>query len=186
MTDPRKLQLHEWKGAVEVSGGIGEGLDKMMEEARVGAARSNGGKVALREQAKKLQSVHAAADKEFAEDKFDLETLSLVKRYVTLCITATENAALHQESEEMIQTGRVDAYKRAVEVSQRFHSVAKGRFDQLNAPLPAEDVPGERPPRNGHAKAADRRAEEKAPAKPKKAPAKPRKKATKKTTAKKT
>jgi len=162
---------------------VGQNLDKLVTDAEQTQHRCRGGKLALQEQAKKLQSVHAYADAEFAEGSLDVETLSLVKRYVTRCIDATSNAAKQQEAEELASAGRVSAFREALALTANHHKVAKGRFDQLNTPLPKDEPDTERAPRKGRPSRSERKAAQaRLDTVPKKSAAK---KATKKGTAKK-
>jgi hypothetical protein len=167
-SDPRELQLHQFKGAVEVPGTIGDGLDKFHERALQTAFMHKGAKEGLRAHAKKLASVHAFADKEFEEGTIDADGLALAKRYTSLCITAAENFASYAESQELVENGKEAAFRNSLELAQKFHDMTKRQFDRYNAPIDPDEDTDEREPRRGRQSVAERKAEEAAAKTPKK------------------
>ena len=172
MDDFRKTQLSQLKGAVESTGVIGEGLDKLLEEANGDLHAHRGAVTALRDLAKKLETVHQHADAALESGEIpDLEQLSRIKAYITRCIECAINLSQQHAAQQAVAHGRIDAYKRSVAVTQRFHDASKTRFDKVQTAIEEKPEPGgAREPRGGRLSAAERRAEAQAAKDAEKAP----------------
>lgn len=136
--------LSEWRGASRVSGLIGSGLDKLHEEAREKTHRSQGGKIALLDLAKKLEGLHKKADVDFDEGKFaglkEREVLAFVKTAITDAIESAKNLAGQHAATAAAQAGAEVALRRAVELAQKHHDASVKRVRQLEA-VPAPGTP---------------------------------------------
>lgn len=157
MEDHMSLQLAGWKSAHQVTGDVGKGVNKLLAVSSTARDRHAGAAAALKEFSKKMETVLAAADSAFEAGELDLDGRAIAKAYVLKCIAAAENLSAYHGTREHVETGRVDAYGKVVDVITRHHTVARQQVERLI--LPVEDAE-DRLPRGGRKSAAQRKSEE--------------------------
>lgn len=184
-------------GKLEVTGDIGERLDKQLEAARADANKCAGAAYWLAHAAdKSIPSIHAAIDRDFEDGKIklsdlesDLQLSSLIKLYVSKASESIKNLSIKKKHDEVGSHGRAQGLEEALKLVQKHHNAASVRAQQLIAAareLQAEAakepvataeepkaprLPGQHP---GPSKASARRREAQVEQIKKKAPAKKR------------
>lgn len=153
------------KGKLDVSNDVGEGLDKLLENAEAEVQQRLGQAVAFKEGAEKVRLLHAHIDKDFEEGKLkgvaDLEGLATVKLYVTRAAEALLNLSERAKAEHLVASGKAAQARQAVEFVQRHAVAARASLEQTYAAeAEAERLRQagvEREPRGGRPSAAERR-----------------------------
>lgn len=138
--------VDEVRGRVQISGDIGEKLDKCKENAEQQELQLIGTIAAFKAAAKALESLHGHVDADMkavndGEDPKDsalfpsagssLEIASYVKRYIDRAISLCHNLQAKAEVEKHIAAGKTAAYREAVQSVQKYHSASVTRAKQL-------------------------------------------------------
>jgi hypothetical protein len=90
---------------------IGVRVEEMLEGAERKVHEARGAKKAMQIQTKNLMSISAAVDGEIEKSIPDIETLKIVKLWVSRCVEATDNFAGNLANVELQAAGEVAAYK---------------------------------------------------------------------------
>ncbi len=123
---------------MEVTGELGQTLDKQMQVAENEVFHRQGGKDALKELALKMtNSLGDLARAERDEGKFnnldENGVHAVVQRYLKRAFECCDNLAQQKQSEFLVASGKAAALREAVGVTQRFHDTARSRCQQLTA-----------------------------------------------------
>lgn len=96
--------------------GVGAKVEELIESAEIACMEARGAKNALRKHAEVLLTVVAGADKAVestSEDGIpDLETLALVKRWMSKMILSTQNSSKNFQNLEMQGAGEASGHRR--------------------------------------------------------------------------
>lgn len=138
------MLLERIAGKVELSGELGETLDKTLEQANNEAEQRRGMRHAYKDAGEKVKALHDHVSREMAEEKLPLsfdtqaEAASYIKRWINRAVEICNNLGDKAQSDLLIANGKAAALRQAVEVVQRHHNAAVARHNQLTAP-PEED-----------------------------------------------
>jgi hypothetical protein len=137
--------LEQLAAKAQVTGDVGDGLDKALEAAKTEVDRLVGGAHWLKEGANKLSSLAEHINKDFEENKFDnldgkaIHDLLLdYNRKATECIL---NFAELKKSESYGANGRVLGLKGALELVGKHHEAATMRAKQIMQAIESEEPP---------------------------------------------
>lgn len=110
---------------------VGVKVEEALERAEQQIYEARGGKIALREQGKNLLAIMAATDQEVEKSIPDLETLKIVKTWMSRMVIATENAANHLENIEIQARGEKAAHERTHDVLKKMVEEADYRITEI-------------------------------------------------------
>lgn len=153
------------KGKLDVSNDVGEGLDKLLEQAEAEVQQRLGQAVALKDGADKVRLLHTHIDKDFEEGKLkgvtDLEGLATVKLYVTRAAEVLMNLGERAKAEHLVASGKAAQARQTVEFVQRHATAARVSLEQAYAAAAEEErlrqPDAEREPRGGRPSVVERR-----------------------------
>lgn len=113
---------------------------EQLDNADTSSIEARGAKSALREHVKNLLGIVAAVDDELGKSIPDLETMKLVKGWVTRCVHATENLAAHLENVELGMLGEIAANKATHEMLDKLTKIDDSRRASIEEAIKAGDV----------------------------------------------
>jgi hypothetical protein len=160
---------------------IGVRVDDALEGAKREQHALEGRQVAFAEGAKAVEVLLAHVDKDVTEEKYDLATADLIKKYVVRSIQVLQGLAAQGTNLMLAQAGKVQAFAHTVTLLNGMLAAEKANAEKMRAaisaasaspPLESGEAPTE-PPRPISIK-AQRLAEEAAQEAPKKKGRKPR------------
>lgn len=132
-------ELATHQARLQVTGELGEGLDKQLDQAEADSNRLFGAAAGLAEGAKKLANLAEHIRKDFDEGKLDKldgkGVHDLLLSYNRRASEQLANLAGQKKSEALVAQGRVSAFKESVALAQRYHNSALARCQQLQAPV---------------------------------------------------
>jgi len=163
-------------------------VEDLLEGAQQNKAQLEGGKLALFQAAKNLQKLSEFADRELEEEKIkDLETLTIVKQYITRAVASVSSLARQYENREISVSGEADFGNKVVKLLKKLFDEEAAKAERISVAqsevLTVRDRPvGARP---GLSIAQQRRQEEQDAEEGQLSPTKSKKTAKKKTPRKK-
>ncbi|TPV96177.1 MAG: hypothetical protein B7733_06095 [Myxococcales bacterium FL481] len=139
-------QAHEFKGRAQVTGDIGETLQKRLEALRSREQQHHGGVSMARDLEKVISSLGEKAANAYKDGYLDAlepeEVLQLIRAYLDDATTLCRDLADRAEKMGHVAAGQGAATQFAVDLVQRHHSVSCGRYESLTAPPEADDGEG--------------------------------------------
>lgn len=136
---------------------VGVKVEELLEGAESQCHEARGGKKALRAHVKNLMGIILAADEDLGKSIPDLETLNLIKSWLSKTILSTENAAKHLENIEIQMAGEVAGHRGTHDVLQKLVGDAERKLEEVTEAVKAgraivdqdgtaQAAPGERRP----------------------------------------
>lgn len=116
---------------------VGVKIEEALERAEQQAHEANGGKMALRSQAKNLITILASTELEVEKSIPDLETLKIVKSWMSKMVIATENAANHLENVELQTRGEIAAHKKTHDALKKMVGDTDDRLGEIRKAIAA-------------------------------------------------
>lgn len=136
---------------------VGVKVEELLEGAEQQCHEARGGKKALRAHIKNLMGIIVATDEDVGKSIPDLETLSIVKAWLSKMVISTENASKHLENVEIQMAGEVAGHRGTHDMIQKMMGDADRKLGEVEAAVKAgtatvnrdgtvEAAPGERRP----------------------------------------
>jgi len=137
--------LEQLAAKAQVTGDVGENLDKELTAAEAEAHAYMGGSKWLKEGTKGVSSLADHIRKDFEEGKFDAldgkQIHDLLLDYNRKACECMLNLSELKKAEALVANGRVVGLKNALEVVKRHHTTATVRAEQLLQAIASEEQP---------------------------------------------
>lgn len=136
-------------GRAEISGEIGEILDKSLEQARSESEQRKGMRFAYKDAGEKVSKLHDHVNQSRDEDELPLsfssqaEAASYINRWITRAVEICGNLSEKSQAELLVANGKQSALRDALKVVQRYHNTSVSRYNQLTSPPEEEDPESE-------------------------------------------
>lgn len=111
---------------------IGCDLDDMLHAAEEEVAASKGGQTAIVQVQKGIGSIMAQVKKEMDDGKYPIEVANELSKLITRVQTSVGSIGTLMKTREIQALGKVDAYKKAVEVTKKVYDTEARKKDAGN------------------------------------------------------
>ena len=137
--------LEQFAAKAQVTGDLGDKLDKDLENSQAEVHRLQGGYLYLKECAQKLASVAENIRKDFEEGKFESKDAKsihdLLLDYNRKAIECVLNFSELKKSEGLAASGKMVGIKESLQLVKKHHLAATARASQITQAIESDEQP---------------------------------------------